>query len=306
MLSSTNNKISNVAVIIRSAFERTESLCRHLVEQQVKTENIVVIHERPFSQAVRRSFAIGIDYNLDWTVCIDADVLIKDDSIRILISELEALKEPTFGGSGYLVDKLMGYKRQGAPHVHRTQLLPQALSLVPEASISLRPETYVHNHMEHAGYVWKTINHLVSLHAYEQYFRDIYRTMVVRAQKSPNQSGQLIKRFSRYRAYDTDFWIALSGIVHGATLTHDEIDLDAKQWEEKSKHLLNETEVHEKSALRIQDTKQLANDLIHKYEQTSNKYLQDCILAGQSPHIKTAWSWYRLLLTSKIKQILGK
>lgn len=54
MSSSTNDSVTNVAVIVRSSGERTEQLCVRLVKQQVPEEHVVVIHERPFSQALVR------------------------------------------------------------------------------------------------------------------------------------------------------------------------------------------------------------------------------------------------------------
>ena len=57
-------KCSDTCVVIRSAGERTEELCRYLAAQQVPEENVVVIREHPFSRAVLKSFEVGLDFGL--------------------------------------------------------------------------------------------------------------------------------------------------------------------------------------------------------------------------------------------------
>ena len=71
--------IDGVTVVIRSVKERTEELCKKLILQQgIPEENLFIIHERPFSRAMRVGYQLGIDRNLPWTLYIDADVFLRD------------------------------------------------------------------------------------------------------------------------------------------------------------------------------------------------------------------------------------
>src|SRR5579859_2359308 len=97
--------VTNVTVIIRSVGERTEAVCRSLVEQQIPGELVVTIHERPFSKAVQRTFEIGLDFNRDWTLALDADVLLRQNSIAEFISAIELTADNLFCFNGMVWDK---------------------------------------------------------------------------------------------------------------------------------------------------------------------------------------------------------
>ena len=73
--------VQDLLAVIRSANERTEATCYNLLSQQIPTENIVLIHERPFSLALAKSYLVGIEHGLSWTLCIDADVLVTDEAV---------------------------------------------------------------------------------------------------------------------------------------------------------------------------------------------------------------------------------
>ena len=77
--------IDRTSVIIRSAGERTEQLCRKLIiEQGVSPENLVAIKEVPFSAALKKSFQAGIERGLKWTLCNDADVLLRPGAVETI------------------------------------------------------------------------------------------------------------------------------------------------------------------------------------------------------------------------------
>src|SRR5919108_1741233 len=139
---------SGIHVVIRSANERTEALCVHLIEKQVPSDSITVIRERPFRLALKRSFEIGIEANCQWTLCIDADVLVRDRAIDDLITFGENTDGENLGYSGFIFDKLRGGAHSGGLHLYRSKYLSKALSLLLNAPIASRPETYVKNAMK--------------------------------------------------------------------------------------------------------------------------------------------------------------
>ena len=207
---------SNVAVIIRSVGERTEALCRHLVEQQVSPEHVVVIHERPFSKAVQRSFEIGLDFRLDWTLCVDADVLLREDGIQMLVEEASKLPESTFTFSGCMIDKLLGHSRPGGGHLYRTRHCQKALEFIEESDAQIRPETYVKVRMREHGIQGVVDDKLIiGIHDFEQYYVDIYRKAIVYARKHKRKMQYGVKIWERLADTDLDYRIALWGFRIG-------------------------------------------------------------------------------------------
>ncbi len=67
----------NVTVVIRAAGERTAASCRHLIARHVAGRNIVTVRERPFEAALAKGLRAGLEGNLRWTLCLDADVLVE-------------------------------------------------------------------------------------------------------------------------------------------------------------------------------------------------------------------------------------
>ncbi|MCB9437110.1 MAG: hypothetical protein H6673_08990 [Anaerolineales bacterium] len=204
------NPTSNVAVIIRSAHERTEALCLHLVKQQVPENNIVVIHERPFSTALRRSFEIGLDYGLDWTLCLDADILAGTSAIHKLVTHAESIQDKLFSVQGRMLDRLFNGYRFGGMHLYQTSRLDFALERTQITKEVLRPETYVKEQMKAYGFHIAKSNDRLCLHDYHQYYRDIFRKGFVHSRKHFDKPEILpIWRFLAQS--DMEFVIAIEG-----------------------------------------------------------------------------------------------
>ncbi|MCO4822492.1 MAG: hypothetical protein KC469_10515, partial [Flavobacteriaceae bacterium] len=66
----------NVTVIIRSVGERTTDACFKIISKQVPKTHIHIISEVPFSKAVTETFKIAIRENRNWTLAVDADLLL--------------------------------------------------------------------------------------------------------------------------------------------------------------------------------------------------------------------------------------
>lgn len=209
--------VKNVTVVVRSAHERTAQHCMQYIAQQVTNENITVIHERPFSTAVRTSFEIGVQSNLDWTLCVDADVLLGSGSIAGLITLAEPYAQSShlFSLQGVLLDRLLNTFRHCGVHLYRTQGLNVALTEAIFDAQALRPETYIKEQMRGRGFRVETVDFRVGLHDYEQYFRDIYRKAFVHAHKHSAES-HLPRMWHYLSAFSDDFIVALLGWQHGS------------------------------------------------------------------------------------------
>lgn len=261
MSSSTNKQVTTVAVVIRGSHERTEDLCLHLAQQQVPEAYISVIHERPFSQALRRSFEIGLEFGLDWTLCLDADILLQANSLCSLVKLVENHPDTILGGHGRVYDKFFGKRRYAGLHLYRTSLLTQAIKLIPEANISLRPETFMKDAMVAKGHAWIQFKEVIAIHDFEQYYRDIYRKMIVRANKAPEQIDHLMGRALVNSPADPDFLVCLWGLRIGLGLA-EPILLDAKQWDADFDTLLCAHGIEEKQPLSQENLQVLSRKLL--------------------------------------------
>lgn len=208
--------LDSVTIIIRSVGERTESLCRKLIiDQGVDARSIFLINEAPFSKAMKVAFEIGIAENRSWTFCVDADLLLRPQSIVRMIEHAEKQPPHVCEIQGFVLDKFFGGPRKGGVHVYRTSLLHKVIDLIPLEGKNIRPETYVLNEMRVAGYPWLTVRELVGLHDFEQAYGDIFRKCFVHAHKHLNDAELFIPFWRSNSSHDIDYKIALIGFAEG-------------------------------------------------------------------------------------------
>jgi hypothetical protein len=219
----------DVTIVIRSVGERTTNLCKRLVQEQVPSENIFVIEEIPFSKAVRRTFEIGLSNNLSWTVAVDADILLADQALSQALSLATQADENIFRFNGRVVDNFFGGMRFICPHIYRTSLLELALANIPDES-SIRPENAVVDMMaKQFGHPWATLDCMLGVHDYEQYYRDIFRKAFVHANKFDDaMTYRFLHNWSHQAVTDDDFKVALMGLCIGLAYKG-EIEIDSNK-----------------------------------------------------------------------------
>ena len=208
--------IDSITIIIRSAGERTESLCRKLIlDQGVSESSVFVTNEAPFSKAMKVGFEIGIAEKRPWTYCVDADLLLRPQSILKMIEHAEKQPPNLCEIQGYILDKFFGGTRMGGVHLYRTSLLDKVIKLIPPEGKDIRPETHALNAMRAAGYPCLTVQELVGLHDFEQSYEDIFRKCFVHAHKHLNHSELFIPFWRFMSNQDLDYQIALAGFGEG-------------------------------------------------------------------------------------------
>jgi hypothetical protein len=246
--SGAHSLLTDVAVIIRAAGERTTGVCRAILERQVPADRIIVIEERPFEQALRRGYEIGLDYGLPWTMTVDADLLLRRDTVRAMIAGATAGPSNLFMLQPWTYDKLyLGY-RPGGPRIYRTSHLPRALELVPRAGVCLRPETAVIEEMQRHGYQWQWLRVVGGLHDFEQYYGDLYRKCFVHGRKHIQWLATAVMRWQERWNDDPDFRIAMHGYVAGA-LFRGQIELDVRSLPRAIEAILLQEGIEEKGQL---------------------------------------------------------
>ncbi|RJP75619.1 MAG: hypothetical protein C4522_20645 [Desulfobacteraceae bacterium] len=211
--SSFQDRISNTAVVIRSSGERTEYLCRKLIAEQVSEKNITVLRGvKPFREAVKQTFEIGIDFNLPWTIAADADLLVAPGGISEIIKTGEKSPDNAFEINFQMLDKFFCGPKPGGLHLYRTALLNKGLLQLPEEKYTMRPENFTIKRMNSIGYPMIQNNTVTTLHDYEQYYRDIYRKAYFHGKKHTKHFVKyLLQLWQHLAKYDQDFQVALWG-----------------------------------------------------------------------------------------------
>ena len=215
-----NNKLNNVTVVIRCAGEATEQLSYSLVSKQVQTDNIFLVHETPFVRAVIKTFEIGIEQANKWTLAIDGDVLIFDNSIEELVEWAESCEDHFFEFQGRVFDKFFCSPRPGGPHLYRTKYLREALKYVPKEQENLRPESHTYKKMAEIGIHYYHDLKIYGLHDFFQFHRDIYRKCYVHAKKHNQYLEYFLTQWTTRSLKDNDYIFAIKGILDGLINKH--------------------------------------------------------------------------------------
>lgn len=201
----------DVFVVIREAGERTVAAARAICEAQVGAANVAVIREVPFAAALRRGLEVGVEAGRPWTLCLDADVLLRDGAVADLVAEAEAARDGALlGVSGRVADPLLGQLRHAGNHLYRTAHLPLALGTATFDAAKRRPETVVKKALARRGHGWLNLDTApLGLHDAEQFHRDVFRKVYVHSLKHDRFMGYAERMWTRRAAGDEDARVAL-------------------------------------------------------------------------------------------------
>lgn len=225
----------NLTIVIRSIGERTEPLLKKLIlDQGVAESNIHTVHESPFSKALVKSFEIGIKQNKNWTYCLDADVLIRPDSLQKMYSYAEKANPKVVRVQGFVLDKFFGGVRQAGNHLYRTSCLKELIECIPDEGVDIRPETRALQELQKKGYQLQLVPYIVALHDHEQYAKDIYRKMFIHGVKHWEKIPLFVNLWKKKKNHDIDYSIALSALAESIQYTGElYIDSEQKVYHEK-------------------------------------------------------------------------
>jgi len=208
--------LNKTAIILRECGERTADAAYHLLSQIVAPEALHRVNTAPFSRCLAESFKLGIAQGREWTLCIDADVLVTAVGIYELQATAELLPEHIFEVQGLIQDRFFGIRRPAGNHLYRTCYLERALELIPEEGTSLRPESSTIDRMRELGFVDLQLPTLTGLHDYEQHYHDIYRKCFLQGKKHDFLKDFLLPRWQREAAAgNTEAVIAQAAMTAG-------------------------------------------------------------------------------------------
>jgi hypothetical protein len=234
-----------LTIVVRGAHERTEDLCLASIRDQTDAA-IEVVHERPFLAALTRSVQIGIDSAREFTLCVDADIVFAPNGIARMIRQLQ--REPeAFFACGFLLDRFYGEPKARGVHLYRTRYLEEARAAIPTSESVERPETSMKSVLLGRGRSSVYVeDRMLGLHGFGQYYRDIFRTIACRGQKSPEQFAPLMERFSRRAGRDIDLRVALWALTSSVDGV---VSLDAGHWSAEFEELCRMSALAERASL---------------------------------------------------------
>ena len=254
-----------VSVIIRSAGERTENACKESVlAQGVPEENVTVIRKAPFTATLQASYEAGRRFNLPWTYCVDADVLLLPGSIKNMLALAERQNPAMLEIQGRVLDKFLGGPREAGNHLYRTSLLDQAMEHLPLEQDVIRPEWHTLDAMKKHGYPSMSVSSLVGIHDFEQYYRDIFRKCFIQAHKHLFYAEIFLSYWPKKAREDLDYDVALKAFIEGVQYDGN-VQIDIRQ--EFYKEYFDKLNMAEKAELDTEsyspsDVEQLVKDWI--------------------------------------------
>jgi len=207
--------LNDVTVVIRTANERTIGVCKQAVLREVSEESVFPIAIQPFSAAVKKNFEIGIEQNKKWTLALDADLILLDGAIGMMVEEAEKAGDNLYVYQGRILDKFKVGVRQGGPHLYLTKSLERVQPLLPEIEGRLRPESWLYQKMVDRGFKSVIDQRLFALHDYEQYHCDIYRKAYFHGIKHPLWRHTSMLEWFEKAETDPDYVTAIRGFVDG-------------------------------------------------------------------------------------------
>ncbi len=204
-----------LTVIVRTVGERTTDLCVALIRQQIQESNISLVRESPNVSAIRKCYEVALAANREWTLIVDADILIRPLAIQDLVAYAEHAGDEFFKIEAIVLDKFLHKPRSAGVYLYRTRLLPIAIHCIPGPFDAIRPDSHIRDRMEQQGYPAIHSNVFVGIHDYEQFYSDIYRKTFIYAKKHYAQRRDIIPLWERLAERDDDYRLALQGFLDG-------------------------------------------------------------------------------------------
>lgn len=260
--------MENTIVVVRSVGERTEELCVFALlaagfcKSQVKT-----IREAPFKKALEQALMLGIDSSKKWLFCVDADVVVLPDVLRIFFDKAERSPESVCEFQGYVFDYFFGGPRQAGNHLYRVNKLPVLIEILRNQDDSPRPEAKMLLEASKIGLAWKALPLMVGAHDFEQYNRDIFRKCFTHAIKHADHRSYLANYWTTHADTNQDFKVALIALERGE-IWQDAISIDIRE-----RYFLTPTDAFGEK-VGIENIKERHMDILSKCHETPSKEYQ--------------------------------
>ncbi len=201
--------------VIRTVGERTEEVCIELVNQQKEDSEILhVLRENTHVKAVDSTIKIGLRCKAKWFVAIDADMLLTNDGLTKIRSEIRSCSSDVAILHPAVVDKLYRMKRWGLT-VYRQSILSELY----DEFLEIRKK----QHLKIEGAAIKALSvkdnrkvvflrYEVAIHDFYQYYSDLYRKAYLNALRNPGYNRKSAKCWKKLSTSDHDYLVMLKAI----------------------------------------------------------------------------------------------
>jgi hypothetical protein len=204
----------DVILVIRSVGEKTEKVCYDIACDQVGEENVIIIHEKPFWKAIKKTFELGVSSNKKWTLALDADVLLKENAVDEMILNAKKYGSKLFVYQGWVTDKIFGANRSGGPHLYYNENINFGISINVNDTKELRPESFIHKEVKSKFGLKKIVDKKVfGVHDFWQSNFDYYRKCYLHGIKHAHFGGMFFQNNIKYYKQDEDYRAMLKGWI---------------------------------------------------------------------------------------------
>lgn len=279
----------NLGVYIRSVGERTERLCVDSCSQHVNSRDIHVIRNYfPSYNVYREMFYRAWRSDYDWFLAVDADVVLLPNWYGLVIKQIKEVDpKTTFKFTFRVYDPIYDSRIHRGNHIYNNAFtniainalkkhifiskLPRLFKRFFNSGYYLKPETSLR------GRLLKTHNllnfdysELIGIHGAEQYFREVFRTFLVRSKRNPEwiKKYDFLQKKNQQKLLqqnEIDRYVANLGWHYGVNHNIDKVDARNIELYQK---------VLEKS--KIQERDKLDMRLREFYEKYSKKNTKAC------------------------------
>ena len=265
-----------LTIVIRAAGERTERACAAVLSAGVEhPSQCTVIHERPFSVAVRRTLEIGRDSGRPWLIAVDADLLPLADVIDRVREVCGKMAPKAYCATPLFLCNTIGGLATRGLHIYRASLLDEALGIEPNALEPLRPESAIQDAMTRRGYTRECYAKIFGLHEYEQSYRHVYIKSLLRARKEPDLDA-LRARLGRAAGTSRDASVALWAI-DDAFKGEQPAEYDWRAPYPRFDERMRSAGMGEKQAFSITDIDAYVRETIHAHDFVGDRSTQSWI-----------------------------
>ena len=125
--------MNGISIIVRSSNENTSDfLIDDLTKRITSDDKLVVLNKKePFVEKLFDSFKTALSLSKDFTIIIDADILLKKGFIKKVKSITKTLQSNCFGFGLKVFDRFYNRPKYRGIHIYRTSSIPNILSFFP-------------------------------------------------------------------------------------------------------------------------------------------------------------------------------
>jgi hypothetical protein len=194
-----------VSIVVRHVNERSLDACVKQLKFAFPDSPIRLVSAVPFDSCLKLAFEASLEMRRPWSLHVDADMLCLARPLYSLVEYAKRQRENTFSFGCMVYDRIFLESRYCGLSLYRTKFLEYAKNMIAPAGQTGRPETFVKRLMARAGFPVICTDILVGLHDYEQYYRHIFRKVLLQKSKF-SKYNEVIKKWSGLK--DADYLTA--------------------------------------------------------------------------------------------------